>query len=354
MARWKETACQGHREDVIDRVHWLWSIDRERLPIDLDPGPSMQWYPEKWESDPDVQIMPWAAKAMHLHLIHIAFKDARPAGSIASEEEMRIQCGDPEDVEWNRLRRTLLRSWVERHGRMWQPGTCRAYLGAIIGRLRRAKAAAAKWKNHDDKAKQERGNAMEEQCILILDALHGPASAMLAASAAMHPLPSPTPSPSPSPVLTIEEEGIAADAAEPNEHPDGDLQDSGMSADAKPRSTEQQRKLQIIADWFDAREDLDPPRYKTGDREGQPQWGTFGQWLKICAGDPARVIRMLEKLESAAKMGNWGYFGSCLKDWAHEDQNGRRGRRRRGPVKKPQIGWLDAQEAEKAAAGGGS
>ena len=221
MARWKEAASQGRREEVIDRVHWLWSLPA--VPIDLDPGPSLQWYPERWESDPDVQVMPWAVKAMHLHLIHVAFKDSRPSGSIATAEEMRIQCGDPEDDEWQRIWRTLSRAWVERHDRMWQPGTCRCYLGALVGRIRRAKAAAARWKNDAEIAKQERGEAMHLQCIALEDALQGVEGAMHVAEDTMQPLPSPSPSPSPTPTptpLRIQEEEEAALAAGDNGRPD--------------------------------------------------------------------------------------------------------------------------------------
>lgn len=155
--------------DVVDRVLQL----QEDPDIDSKPGPSLQWYPEKWMSDPTVMLMGMAARGVHFHLLNLAWKgfsiegDAPPCSLDPDPEILRAISQRPNS--WDEIWPEVKRAWKEYRDRLWNLGLCRAYLSQMENRRRRSragkKAAQARWRQSEgprpEKAASEQPTALD-------------------------------------------------------------------------------------------------------------------------------------------------------------------------------------------------
>ena len=158
--------------DAVDQVLQL----QEDPDIDTTPGPSLQWYPEKWMSDPTVMLMGMAARGVHFHLLNLAWKgfsvegDAPPCSLDPDPEILRAICQRPE--AWDEIWPEVKRAWKEYRDRLWNLGLCRAYLSQMDNRRRRSragkKAAHARWRQ----SKEAQPHAATREQPAELDATH--------------------------------------------------------------------------------------------------------------------------------------------------------------------------------------
>lgn len=141
MARRTEPIANGDHEAVIDRVLWL--IAQPSLPVDAAVGPSFQFYPKDWLADSKVVKMSRVAAAIHMQSMCLAWSEHPPCSLPAESDDLEdlfegVSASD---------QRAVLRAWVIRDGRMWQPGLCKSYLSQIWNRLKRAEGGLTKAKN---------------------------------------------------------------------------------------------------------------------------------------------------------------------------------------------------------------
>lgn len=143
---------------------------------DVRPAPSFQWFPQQWLADANVLLMNWTARAMHFHLLQIAWQQSPPC-SIPEEEGILMGwCNHPS--AWREgpdgtpgLWSQISRGWKLYKGRWWQIGLCRSYLRQMEVRVKRSASAKSRWGLKDANASSANANAADEACKSIPFAL---------------------------------------------------------------------------------------------------------------------------------------------------------------------------------------
>jgi hypothetical protein len=86
-------------------------------------APAFQFYPKQWLGDDRILEMDWDARAMHLHLMCVAWQQSPPGTLPADERRVRRLLGNPKD--WARLGPQILSAWVQIGDRFAQRGLLR-------------------------------------------------------------------------------------------------------------------------------------------------------------------------------------------------------------------------------------
>lgn len=116
-------------------------------------SPAFQFYPKAWLADDNVMLMDWDARAMHLHLMCIAWQQQPPCTLPDNDEDLSRWCGSPK--EWERIKKQIFRAWERRGDRWAQAGLEREYLKQKDFRESRSANARKRW----DKQPQNGSNA---------------------------------------------------------------------------------------------------------------------------------------------------------------------------------------------------
>lgn len=114
------------------------------------PGPSLQWYPQQWLSDPAVQLMSMTARGCHHHLLMVAWKgfdadpdaEAVPCSLPATAGTLKALCQHPEG--WAEVYEEVKVGWKDLDGRIWNLGLCRSYLHQMKNRRGKQKGGRAR------------------------------------------------------------------------------------------------------------------------------------------------------------------------------------------------------------------
>ena len=132
-------------QQIIEQV-----VDTYEREPDAQPAPSIQWFPRQWLADVAVLSMSWPAKAMHHHLLMLAWQSSPPCSLPDDDLELRGWCQHPAD--WPDLWAQIRKGWRLHLGRWWQLGLCRTYLRQMEVRGQRRSAAERRWKGRDANA----------------------------------------------------------------------------------------------------------------------------------------------------------------------------------------------------------
>ena len=111
-------------------------------------SPAFQFYPKQWLGDDKVLLMDWDARAMHMHLMCIAWQQEQPCTIPDDDVALKRWCGDP--LDWPRLRSQILSAWTKQGGRWVQRGLLREYLKQEDKRRKRQAAANKRWHGESD------------------------------------------------------------------------------------------------------------------------------------------------------------------------------------------------------------
>lgn len=115
----------------------------------MSHAPSFQFYPKQWLGDDKVLLMDWAARAMHLHLMCIAWQQDPPCTLPDDEEQWRRWCGNPHHETWSRARPQIQFAWRLCNGRWIQDGLRREWEKQRQYSESRRHAAEARWGKKD-------------------------------------------------------------------------------------------------------------------------------------------------------------------------------------------------------------
>lgn len=105
-------------------------------------APAFQFYWKQWLADDKVMAMSWAARAMHMHFICIAWQQ-HPACTLPDDDDLlQAWVGFPAD--WPALKKQILRAWRldEETGRWVQDGLLRVWQQQLAYRESRQKNAS--------------------------------------------------------------------------------------------------------------------------------------------------------------------------------------------------------------------
>jgi uncharacterized protein YdaU (DUF1376 family) len=118
-------------------------------------APAFQFYPKQWLGDDKILLMSWDARAMHMHLMCIAWQQEPPCTLPNDDDLIRQWIGNPKD--WPRLKTQIFRAWKLDGDRWIQSGLLTEFNKQAAFRDSRKAGAAAKWKKH--------AHASEVHCI---------------------------------------------------------------------------------------------------------------------------------------------------------------------------------------------
>jgi hypothetical protein len=90
-------------------------------------APAFQFYPKQWLGDDKVLLMDWDARAMHLHLMCIAWQqsDEHPCSLPDDDISWKKWCGNARN--FSVLLKQIRSAWVLENGRWYQPGLLRQW-----------------------------------------------------------------------------------------------------------------------------------------------------------------------------------------------------------------------------------
>lgn len=144
-------------------------------------SPAFQFYPKQWLGDDKVLAMDWNARAMHMHLMCIAWQQSPPCTLPDDDGMIRRWLGNPK--RWEALKIQILAAWKMVDGRWLQSGLLTEFEKQAAYRESRKSGSNARWKDH--------AHASEMECIT--DALLFPSSITSTKPLEATPLPGPRP-----------------------------------------------------------------------------------------------------------------------------------------------------------------
>jgi uncharacterized protein YdaU (DUF1376 family) len=127
-------------------------------------APAFQFYPKQWLGDDKVLAMDWDARAMHMHLMCIAWQQTPPCTLPDDDDMIRRWLGNPK--KWKLLKNQILSAWKMDDGRWVQSGLLEQFKKQDAYRESRKSGANARWGND--------AHASSDGCIT--DALHSSSS----------------------------------------------------------------------------------------------------------------------------------------------------------------------------------
>jgi len=128
----------------------------------VSKSPAFQFYPKDWLGDPEIMLMDWDAKAMHLHCICIAWTQSDACSLPDDDEVLRkwLQVSDVDDWE-KRLKKQIFSAWKLENGR-WVQSRLKREKNKQLERSEKMKNAAEKrWNKEQCKSNAK---AMQKQC----------------------------------------------------------------------------------------------------------------------------------------------------------------------------------------------
>jgi uncharacterized protein YdaU (DUF1376 family) len=133
-------------------------------------APAFQFYPKQWLGDDKVMLMDWDARAMHLHLMCVAWQQEDPCSLPDDDDLLRKWVGNPKD--WQRIKTQVFRAWKLENSRWIQLGLLREYEKQSKFSESRKSNAFKRWDKIDKK--ESNASAMQVQCTA--DALQSSSS----------------------------------------------------------------------------------------------------------------------------------------------------------------------------------
>lgn len=130
----------------------------------MSKSPAFQFYPKQWLGDNNVILMDWDARAMHLHLMCIAWQMEIPCTLPDDDEILQKFVGNPNG--WERLKKQIFRAWRLENGLWIQDGLAREHQKQLDNSDKRRLAAAARWQQNQESCKSN-ADAMQMQCSSI-------------------------------------------------------------------------------------------------------------------------------------------------------------------------------------------
>lgn len=106
-------------------------------------APAFQFYPKQWLGDDKVLAMDWNARAMHMHLMCIAWQQHPPCTLPDDDAMIRRWLGNPRG--WDVLKTQIFSAWVKEEGRWLQHGLLRQYNKQSAYSESRKEGAKARW-----------------------------------------------------------------------------------------------------------------------------------------------------------------------------------------------------------------
>jgi uncharacterized protein YdaU (DUF1376 family) len=110
--------------------------------------PSFQFYPKQWLGDNRVLSMDWDARAVHFHLLCIAWQEAVPCSIPANDEIIQRFLG--EKKTWKRVKTQVLSAWRLEGDRYFQDGLLRVLATQEKRRENGAKGGRPRGKSDND------------------------------------------------------------------------------------------------------------------------------------------------------------------------------------------------------------
>ena len=106
-------------------------------------APAFQFYPKQWLGDDKVMAMDWDARAMHMHLICIAWQQEPPCTLPDDDDMIRRWLGNPR--KWEMLKSQIFTAWKRENGRWIQPGLVAQFVRQSTFSKTRRDAANTRW-----------------------------------------------------------------------------------------------------------------------------------------------------------------------------------------------------------------
>lgn len=101
---------------------------------------------KQWLGDDAILLMDWDVRAMHFHLMCIAWQQDEPGVLAADENILKKWIGSPTQDDWNkRIKPQIARSWKVADGLWIQEGLRREWARQSNTSEKRRAAAAARW-----------------------------------------------------------------------------------------------------------------------------------------------------------------------------------------------------------------
>lgn len=111
---------------------------------------------KQWLGDDAILLMDWDARAMHLHLMCIAWQQKPPGRLPADDHILRRWVGSPSAEDWNnRLKPQILKGWTLEEGFWHQEGLSREWERQTSKTQKRKAAANARWGKEKNKTGSE-------------------------------------------------------------------------------------------------------------------------------------------------------------------------------------------------------
>jgi hypothetical protein len=106
-------------------------------------SPAFQFYPKQWLGDDKVLAMDWDARAMHMHLMCIAWQQTPPCTLPDDDAIIRRWLGNPK--KWVYLKNQIFSAWKMNNGRWLQSGLLEQYNKQSNYRESRKAGSDARW-----------------------------------------------------------------------------------------------------------------------------------------------------------------------------------------------------------------
>ena len=101
---------------------------------------------KQWLGDDSILLMDWDVRAMHFHLMCIAWQQTPPGVITANEAIIKKWLGSPEERDWTaRIRPQISRSWTISESSWTQGGLVREWERQTSTSQKRRAAAAVRW-----------------------------------------------------------------------------------------------------------------------------------------------------------------------------------------------------------------
>jgi len=102
---------------------------------------------KQWLGDDAILLMDWDVRAMHLHLMCIAWQKSPPGKLPNDERFLKKWLGNPNDEDWaNRIKPQLFQGWRLADDTLIQDGLAREWERQASNSEKRRAAAHARWK----------------------------------------------------------------------------------------------------------------------------------------------------------------------------------------------------------------
>ena len=133
-----------------------------------NPAPAFQMYPNDELANPDILLMDWDARGMHMHYTCIAWNQDPPGTVPADDAVLRKWVANPSDADWERLKPQIFRAWKLEGGRLVHTGLQREFEKQRLYRESRKHGAEARWRgNARASGMQSTRNALQSSSSFI-------------------------------------------------------------------------------------------------------------------------------------------------------------------------------------------